>query len=266
MSTETTVKINDVPYFPNTLKLTEQERKNTMMVAHRGVSWLERENTCAAFVAAGQRTYFGAECDIHRTLDGQFVVMHDSNFKRVAGVDKNICDMTYAECAEIILYDYDGVRRRSDLRAPLFEDYISILSRYGKYAITELKDEFTDEELDKIVAIVNKYGHFEKTVFITFYFDVARRLREKYPTAVIQFLESVPKEGVTMQEHHDRLVDIAVKYDMDLDVHYKVITPEFIDRVHKAGHKVNAWTVNTKEMAIEFCSYGIDYITTNIVE
>ena len=29
------------------------------MVAHRGVSGLERENTCAAFVAAGNRSYFG---------------------------------------------------------------------------------------------------------------------------------------------------------------------------------------------------------------
>ena len=29
------------------------DHKNTVIVAHRGLSGLERENTCAAFVAAG---------------------------------------------------------------------------------------------------------------------------------------------------------------------------------------------------------------------
>ena len=59
------------------------EKKNTLMVAHRGVSKLERENTCAAFVAAGNRSYFGVETDIHRTSDGQFVVFHDDSTKRL---------------------------------------------------------------------------------------------------------------------------------------------------------------------------------------
>ena len=30
------------------------EKKNTLMVAHRGVSGLEKENTLAAFIAAGR--------------------------------------------------------------------------------------------------------------------------------------------------------------------------------------------------------------------
>ena len=30
----------------------------TRMIAHRGLSGIERENTCAAFVAAGNRSYY----------------------------------------------------------------------------------------------------------------------------------------------------------------------------------------------------------------
>ena len=37
------------------------EKKNTLMVAHRGVSGLEKENTLAAFIAAGNRSYYGVE-------------------------------------------------------------------------------------------------------------------------------------------------------------------------------------------------------------
>ena len=35
------------------------DNRNTLVVAHRGVSGLERENTASAFVAAGNRSYFG---------------------------------------------------------------------------------------------------------------------------------------------------------------------------------------------------------------
>ena len=61
------------------------------MVAHRGLSGIERENTCAAFVAAGNRSYFGIECDIHRTVDGGYVIIHDHNTERVA-IDKLVVE------------------------------------------------------------------------------------------------------------------------------------------------------------------------------
>lgn len=252
--------------YSDTIKLSCEEKKNTKFVAHRGVSGLERENTYPAFVAAGQRSYFGVECDIHRTLDNEFLVMHDSGFKRVAGVDKKISELTYAECAAIPLFGYDGETSRPDIRAPKFEDYISILAHYGKYAIVELKDDFTNEELDRIVEISKKHGHLDKTVYITFLFDVAKRLRERYPDVVIQFLDSMPAEGVTLQEYHEKLLNIAKKYNMDLDIYYKAVTQDFISRVHDINHKVNVWTVDSKEKAIELCSWGIDYITTNIIE
>ena len=54
------------------------------MVAHRGMSGLELENTCSAFVAAGNRSYYGIETDVHRTSDGHFIIIHDDNTKRVA--------------------------------------------------------------------------------------------------------------------------------------------------------------------------------------
>ena len=62
-------------------------KNSTLLVAHRGLSGIETENTNAAFVAAGNRSYYGIETDIHRTTDGRFVVCHDDNLLRVADVD-----------------------------------------------------------------------------------------------------------------------------------------------------------------------------------
>jgi len=58
----------------NTIKI---NRGATKMIAHRGVSGLERENTNLAFVAAGNRSYFGVETDIHVTADQNLIVIHD---------------------------------------------------------------------------------------------------------------------------------------------------------------------------------------------
>ena len=75
------------------------------MVAHRGVSGLERENTNAAFVAAGNRSYFGIETDVRPTADGHFVLLHDDNPVRCGG------DML--NCPGVIIADAQAMQMRS---------------------------------------------------------------------------------------------------------------------------------------------------------
>ena len=65
----------------NTIKI----NGNVKMVAHRGLSGIERENTNPAFVAAGNRSYWGIETDVHKTSDGQFIIIHDETTERVTG-------------------------------------------------------------------------------------------------------------------------------------------------------------------------------------
>ncbi len=43
------------------------------MVAHRGLCGLEPENSIPAFVAAGNRSYYGVESDVHVTADGKLL-------------------------------------------------------------------------------------------------------------------------------------------------------------------------------------------------
>ena len=74
------------------------------MIAHRGVSGLEKENTCSAFVAAGNRSYYGIETDVHLTADGRFIICHDNDLKRVAGEDVTIENTTFDELRKIVLF------------------------------------------------------------------------------------------------------------------------------------------------------------------
>lgn len=67
--------------------------------------------------------------------------------------------------------------------------------------------------------------------------------------------------------HGDAMNTIKILTDkIDVDVHYKALTKEIITMLHDRGVKVNCWTVDDKESAEQLCEWGIDYITTNILE
>ena len=62
----------------------------TKLIAHRGLSGIETENTAAAFVAAGNRDYYGIETDVHKTADGKYIIIHDDNTGRVANENLSV--------------------------------------------------------------------------------------------------------------------------------------------------------------------------------
>lgn len=53
------------------------------MIAHRGLSGVEIENTMPAFLLAAQHSYYGIETDVHRTKNGFFVIHHDDDLLRI---------------------------------------------------------------------------------------------------------------------------------------------------------------------------------------
>jgi glycerophosphoryl diester phosphodiesterase len=68
-------------------------------VAHRGYHDLNDkrwENTLSAFAAAVERG-FAIECDVHLSADRVPVIIHDDNFKRLAGEDGFVWQRTAAE-------------------------------------------------------------------------------------------------------------------------------------------------------------------------
>ena len=238
----------------NTVKFNSQ---NTLVVAHRGLSGLEKENTNSAFVAAGNRSYYGIETDIHRTLDGKFVVIHDESMKRVAGEDLNVETVSLAVTQSVVLFDKDETKGRSDLRAPSLENYVSICKKYEKHCVLELKTDFTEEEISAIVEIIKSYVYLDNVTFISFCYDNLIKLRDILPNQSAQYL---------FKEVNEENIERARAARLDVDVYYNSLTRENIALFHSLGMKVNCWTVNEKERAEELISYGVDYITTNILE
>lgn len=82
-------------------------------------------------------------------------------------------------------------------------------------------------------------------------------LRKMLPKQRLQFLNT---------EYNQDVLDTLKKYKLDWDVHYPVLTQKIIEEVHAAGIVVNAWTVDNRDQAEELIDWGIDFITSNILE
>ena len=238
------------------MKAIKIKKKRCKMIAHRGLCGLEKENTCSAFVAAAMHNYYGIETDVHVTKDGKFILCHDDDLKRVAGKDLIIEETDVAKLRKVTLFDTDGKTRRADLVLQTMEEYFSICKKYKKIAVFELKNRISIDKIKEIVDKIKQMEYFEKTVFISFQRENLADLRSIEKKAKMQLLSG---------EYSQELFDFAVRYNAGLDVHHKLINEEFIRKAHDLGIKVNAYVINDKTDAERFISYGLDFITTNIL-
>jgi len=109
--------------------------------AHRGLHTADQsvpENSLTAFRRAAE-TGYGIELDVQLSRDGQVVVFHDDDLKRVCGVDKRVDQLSYEELKELRLCG-------SDETIPLFTEVLALVD--GRSAlIVELKGGKRNNEL-----------------------------------------------------------------------------------------------------------------------
>ena len=234
-----------------------QSKGAIKMIAHRGLSGLERENTCPAFVAAGVKSYYGIESDVHVTRDGKYIIVHDDDLKRIANLNMSVEGSTFDELRAVRLKDTDEVSERADLFLPTLGEYLAICKKYEKVAVLELKNHMEEEHVLAIAETVKAYGYLEHTVFISCAGENLVVLKKQYPSACAQFLSGDTSEDA---------VRFMVENDLEADYHYKSVTKEFVDTMHAHGKRVNVWIVNTLEDAEKMEEFGVDMITTNILE
>ncbi len=234
------------------------EKKGVKMVAHRGLSGIECENTAAAFVAAGNRSYWGIETDVHSTADGHYVVIHDTEAgNRVSNTNLNVEESTLEEIQAVWLKKPDTGESRTDLRIPTLAEYISICKKYGKVAVTELKTDFTEAQISEILEIVDSYDYLKSTVFISFNWENLVKVKKLRPDQCVQFLCSAID---------DAKIENLATYKMDLDISKLGLSEELVKKIHEKGLEINCWTVDSPEEAAQYAAWGVDYITSNILE
>ena len=239
----------------NTIKFDNKE--NIKMIAHRGISGIECENTCPAFVAAGLKSYYGIETDVQVTLDGKFIIVHDSDLKRIAGLDIGVMTSNFDDLRAIRFSSIDGTVPRTGLYLPSLEEYLSICKKYGKEAYLEICAISLYDHVIGIASTVEQMGMMDSTTFISFNHSNLTDLRSSYPHAKAQLLTGdIGKDNIAF----------ILENNIDAGIYYPNLTKEFVDLMHANGRIVNVWTVDTLEDAERMRDMGVDVITSNILE
>ncbi len=159
--------------------------------AHRGCCTLYPENTLEAFRAAAELDGItGIELDIQLTSDGEMVVFHDENLRRVTHIDRNVRGCTLAEIKNIAIPANDG----KYCSIPTLEEVLVMMKPYcesrGILINIELKTSVIryDGIESKAYEIVRKYGMEQYIVWSSFLaesVDIIKKIDQDAKTAVL---------------------------------------------------------------------------------
>jgi glycerophosphoryl diester phosphodiesterase len=212
------------------------------IIAHRGSPRHEPENSIPGFVLAARAGVAGLELDVHRTRDGVVVVHHDPVMPDGTPIDTltsgELRRYELAPGVEIptLAAVLDAVRQRAPV-VPVV--YVEIKGRDIEASVIDVVDH------SPVPCAVHAFDH-----------RVARRvtaMRPALPTGVLLDSYLVDPAGA-----------LRAAGARDYWQSWRFIDAALVERVHDAGGRVIAWTVNTREDAEALRDLGVDAICSDI--
>ncbi len=212
----------------------------TLVIAHRGASRAEPENTIAAFTRAVE---MGADCvelDVRRTADGRLVVHHDAHLAD----GRAICDTN-----------------RTDLPDQVPDLAASLDACAGIAVNIEIKNDPRDPDHDPSDRVVEQIAGelgpgSARWLFSSFRWDTVTRCRELFPTARTAFLTSAI-DTVTIERTAAAGHEAIHPWD-------RVVDEASVRHAHSLGLAVNVWTCDDPDRMRELMAWGVDGICTNV--
>lgn len=254
-----------------TLKVPSGKDCKATLIAHRGYSAVAPENTQAAFrlAAQGDNSFDAIECDVRRTKDGKFVIQHDSNLRRIFGVDREIKECNYDEIKDLAAVGGKGVSSYPAEKLCTLDQYMDILKNSNKRAVIELKESYGQDVSDQLYDLISYYGINNRMDIISFNYDALLQMSwsiQKSPgTAApdLYLLSNCPDVGMVV---NGNLTDTqwAINQGFHLDANYYWLTTDVISAMHGAGKRIGIYTVDDFSTACHFIfDLGVDCLTSN---
>lgn len=230
---------------------------NPEYVGHRGCA-RGVENTMASFLN-GMAEYPWIECDVRSSADSVFIISHDETTERLGG-NLKVFDATYEQLAkEKYLQKRRGYYYQGSICT--LAEMLDSCAATGTKAVIELKwtpgINYTDtSRIPELISEIRKHVPDSCYLILTSMKPCLEAIMAQYPEVNVQFLGG--------GKWKDSLPWI-LEHKIDVDLIHGALTKEDVDMLHQAGLKVNCWTVNDPERAAELESWGVDFITTDIL-
>ena len=221
------------------------------IMAHRGASLAAPENTLAAVRMAIDSGAQWVEIDVQETADGEVIIIHDSDLKKIGRVSLGVATSTLDELQEIDIGSWFAEEFSAE-RIPTLEQVLRLCKdRIG--VNIELKYYGAQQQLEQRVAdIVDANAMADQIVVMSLSLDGIREMRRLRPDWTLGLLSSV-----------------AVGNLAALDVDFLALNARFasrhlIRRLHNQGKDIMVWTVNDPVGMSAMASRGVDVIITDV--
>ncbi len=222
----------------------------TLSIAHRGASGQFPENTLLAFQKALKYSCDGIELDVHLSADGQLIVFHDDlvlfNNKKTL-----VSDLSYLELKTIVLPEKQFI--------PLLTEVLDLIDKKCFINI-ELKGSNTAKAVVEIVNLYIKDKKWNYSHFLISSFSKDLLLETK-------FLNPEIRLAILTDFDLELAFDFAKYLKLyAINPQFELITETDLQRMHYAGFKIFAWTVNQKVDIKYLIEMGIDGIISDFPE
>ena len=235
------------------------------IIAHRGGAWKDApENTLPAFKIGYDQGADADELDIYLTKDGQVVVIHDGNTKRITGVDGKVPEKTMDELRAMDAGNSTSGWKGKGVKLPMLSEVLALIPT-GKRLFIEIKcGPEVLPALEKVLKTAGKKP--EQTVIIGFGYDTMREAKAKFPNLAVYWILGWKKDKETGK--YPDLEDVITKAKAahldGLDLDYKFpIDAAYVSKISNAGLKLYTWTVDDAAVAKRLSAAGVNGITTN---
>ena len=234
-----------------------------MVVAHRGGSALQKENSLQAFSNAISLHVDAIELDVHLSADDVLIVHHDplvknENGKKIAIREKDAQYLTSLKIDE-------------DQYIPTFEEVLMLLKESAEYQVivfVEIKVDDRNKRYphieEKVIDLLLEYDFLEATYILSFDFptlETIKRINNDLHTSALiskTYLTSVGAKGIDRVVEDMRNLKISSVGVKDI-----YLTQTMIDALHKIDIQVGVWTVNNEREMKKFQAMNVDFITSD---
>ena len=221
--------------------------KNIETIAHRGYVAKGVENSIEALEGATEVGADYVEFDIILTKDNKFVVMHDYNLKRLAGLNKRVQDMNFDEVVGLTIKQGDFTSK-----IPSLEEFVNKAKELNMNLVIELKPHGAEPSnyIDILIGEIKRLK-LENYKFMSLNSKVMEELETKVPN-----LETGYVIPLQFGNFHHSNVDFFVIEDFS----YR---DRLVEQARKENKQVFVWTINNPALITKYLQSPADGIITD---
>ena len=221
--------------------------KNIETIAHRGYVAKGVENSIEALEGATEVGADYVEFDIILTKDNKFVVMHDYNLKRLAGLNKRVQDMNFNEVVGLTIKQGDFTSK-----IPSLEEFVNKAKELNMNLVIELKPHGAEPSnyIDILIGEIKRLK-LENYKFMSLNSKVMEELETKVPNLETGYV--IPLQFGNF--HHSNIDFFVIE-----DFSYR---DRLVEQARKENKQVFVWTINNPALITKYLQSPADGIITD---